>query len=80
MLGSEPERVIRAAIRSWPATLRLCLIVSVVAATSMIRVIRAAIRSWPATLRLCLIVSVGTATLAIVACLVAPSVLPLFTN
>jgi len=80
MLGSETERVIRAAIRSWPATLRLCLIVSVVAATSMIRVIRAAIRSWPATLRLCFVVSVGTSTLTIAVCLVTPSVLPLFMN
>jgi hypothetical protein len=77
------ERVIRAAIRSWPATLRLCLLVSVAAATLTIvawteRAVRAAIRSWPATLRLCLLSSVVAATLTIVACMVYPSVLPLF--
>lgn len=36
MLRGGAERVVRAAIRSWPMTLRLCLIVSVVAATSTI--------------------------------------------
>jgi hypothetical protein len=36
MTEREAERVVRAAIRSWPETLRLCLIVSVVAATLMI--------------------------------------------
>lgn len=30
------ERILQAAMLSWPATLRLCLIVSVVAATSTI--------------------------------------------
>jgi hypothetical protein len=36
MLRGGVERVVQAAIRSWAATLRLCLIVSVVAATSTI--------------------------------------------
>jgi hypothetical protein len=33
MLRGGAERVVQAAIRSWSATFRLCLIVSVVAAT-----------------------------------------------
>jgi hypothetical protein len=36
MLRGGAERVVQAAIRSWPATFRLCLIMSVVAATSTI--------------------------------------------
>lgn len=36
MLRGEGERVVQAAIRSWPATLRLCLIIGVVAATLII--------------------------------------------
>lgn len=38
MLRGGTEGVVRAAIRSWQMTLRLCLIVSVVAATSTISV------------------------------------------
>ena len=76
-------RAMRAAIRSWSATLRLCLLVSVVAATSTFvvwaeRVVEAAIRSWSATLRLCLLVSVVVATSMVAVCIVYPSVLPLF--
>lgn len=37
-LSDGNERVIRAAMRGWAATLRLCLIVSVVAATSTVAV------------------------------------------
>lgn len=44
------------------------------------RVIQGAIRSWATTLRLCLILSVVAATLTIVAYVVDPSVLPLFTK
>jgi hypothetical protein len=33
ILRGGAERVVQAAMRSWPTTLRLCLIVSVVAAT-----------------------------------------------
>jgi hypothetical protein len=82
-LRSGIERIFRAAIRSWAATLRLCLLFSVVVATSTIvvwteRAGQAAIRSWAATLRLCLLFSVVAATLTITACMVYPSVLPLF--
>jgi hypothetical protein len=74
------ERVIRYAIRSWAAALRLCLIVAVVAATSAITVwaegiLNAAIRSWAAALRLCLIVAVVAATSAITVYFIDPSVL-----
>lgn len=79
-LSGGNERVIRAAMRSWAATLRLCLIVSVVAATSTIvvwaeRVVHAAMRSWTATLRLCFIISVVVAALTTVVRLADPSVL-----
>lgn len=74
-LRSGIERVIRAAMRSWAMTLRLCLLVCVVWA---VRVVRAAMRSWAVTLRLCLLVSVVAATLTIMVCMIYPSVLPLF--
>ncbi|MGH3972448.1 MAG: hypothetical protein ACRDS9_03865 [Pseudonocardiaceae bacterium] len=84
-LSGGDERVIRAAMRSWAATLRLCLIVSVVAATSTItvwteRVVQAAMRSWAATLRLCFIVSVVVAILTVVVWLAEPAVLLFFTE
>jgi hypothetical protein len=73
------KKMISSAVRSWGATLRLCFIVSVVAATSMIaywaeRVPRGAIRSWSMILRLCLIFSVVVATLMIVVVVFAPRV------
>jgi hypothetical protein len=36
MLRGGIERIVRAAMRSWAATFRLCLVISVIAATSAI--------------------------------------------
>jgi hypothetical protein len=76
------ERVFRAAMRSWATTLRLCLVLSVVAATLTTvdwieRLAQAAMRSWATTLRLCLVSGVVAATLTIEAYMIYPLVLPL---